>query len=81
MRKQILDSTGGMSLDPREHVREVCDWIHAVFLARGDERVEHRVIVTRFLVTDEEVIRPPDSLDRANMSLPPPGGSIPPPIG
>lgn len=55
MRQQFLDLAGRVGLHAHEHVSQIVDPVDAVLLAGCDERVEHREIVARFFVTEEQV--------------------------
>ena len=50
MRQQFVDPAGRVRLHAHEHVGQVVDRVDAEFLARRNEGVEHREVVTSFFV-------------------------------
>jgi hypothetical protein len=54
MRKQILDAARRMRLNACEHVGQVRDGVHAVFLAGRDQRLENGEIMAGLLVTHDD---------------------------
>ena len=52
-----------MGLDADEHVGEVRVRVHAVCLARRDDRVEHGEILAGLAVSDEHEVFAPESHD------------------
>jgi hypothetical protein len=57
VREELLDAMGRVLLHPGEHVGEVLDGVHAVLLARGDERIEHGEVLSHLLVPEKQVVR------------------------
>jgi hypothetical protein len=54
VRQQLVDSRGRVGLHADEHVGEVVDGVHAVRLARRDERVQAGQVLAGVIGPDEE---------------------------
>jgi len=63
VRQQFVDPRGGVRLHAEEDVGEVGDRVHAVHLARRDERVEAGQVLAGLVGSDEEEVLPPEGGD------------------